>query len=122
MVIETGARSSTLREPDVAALRQRLMVARHLVAHAEASGTGDCRELLLRSRESYARDIDALLAERRELLETIAALRRVAVAAEAALAESRAKRQPERVATLVSALAVAGYTPRPTEVVPLTGQ
>ena len=56
--------------------------------------------------------MEALLDDRRELLETIAALRRVAVAAEAALAESRAGQQAKRAADLVRALELAGYAQR----------
>jgi hypothetical protein len=52
------------------------------------------------------------LEDRRRLLETIAALRRVAVAAEAALAESRAGQQAKRATDLVRALELAGYAQR----------
>ena len=52
---------------------------------------------------------DRATTDHRELVETIAALRRVAVAAEAALAESRAGQQAKRAADLVRALEVAGY-------------
>jgi hypothetical protein len=48
MLGETGARSSTLRERDIAALRRRVLVARHLAAHVEASATADCEAHLLR--------------------------------------------------------------------------
>jgi hypothetical protein len=109
MLAETGARSSTLREPDVATLRRRLLVARHQVAHVEASAAADCQGALAEARRTYVADVEALLEDRRELLESIAALRRVAVAAEAALAESRAGQQAKRAADLVRALEVAGY-------------
>jgi hypothetical protein len=109
MLTETGARSATLREPDIAALRRRVLVARHQVAHVEASAAADCRGALAEARRTYVADVEALLEDRRELLETIAALRRVAVAAEAALAESRAGQQAKRAAELVRALEVAGY-------------
>jgi hypothetical protein len=109
MLDDTGARPSTLREPDIAALRRRVVVARHLAAHAEASATVDCQGALAEARRTYVADVEALLEDRHELLETIAALRRVAVAAEAALAESRAGQQAKRAAELVRALEVAGY-------------
>jgi len=109
MLIETGARSATLREPDIAALRRRVLVAHHLAAHGEASATADRQGALEEARRTYVADIEALLEDRRELLETIAALRRVAVAAEAALAESRAGQQAKRAADLVRALKIAGY-------------
>ena len=109
MLTETGARSATLREPDIAALRRRVLVARHQVAHVEASAAAECRGALVEARRTYVTDVEALLADRRELLETIAVLRRVAVAAEAALAESRAGQQAKRAAELVRALQLAGY-------------
>jgi hypothetical protein len=109
MLSETGVRSSTLREVDIAALRRRVLVARHLAAHVEASVTTDCQRVLAEARRMYVADVEALLEDRRELLETIAALRRVAVAAEAALAESRAGQQAKRAADLVRALELAGY-------------
>jgi hypothetical protein len=111
MPTETGARSATLREPDLAALRRRLLVARHLAAHGEAAGTANCQGALDEARRTYVADVEALLEDRRELLETLAALRRVAVAAEAALAESRAGQQAKRAADLVRALQLAGYAP-----------
>ena len=109
MPSETGARSATLREPDIAAMRRRLVVARHLAAHGEASSAAHCRSALEEARRTYVTDVEALLEDRRELLETLAALRRVAVAAEAALAESRAGQQAKRAAELVRALQIAGY-------------
>jgi hypothetical protein len=109
MLSETDARSSTLREPDIAALRRRVLVARHLATHVEASAAADCQGALAEARGTYVTDVEALLEDRRELLETIAALRRVAMAAEAALAESRAGQQAKRAAELVRALEVAGY-------------
>jgi hypothetical protein len=109
MLTESGGRSATLREPDIAALRRRLVVARHLAAHGEAA-PANCRRVLEEARRTYVADVEALLEDRRELLETIAALRRVAVAAEAALAESRAGQQAKRAADLVRALQLAGYT------------
>ena len=109
MLTETGAGSLTLREPEVAALRRRVLVARHQVAHVEASATADCQGVLVEARWTYIADVEALLEDRRELLETIAVLRTVAVAAEAALAESRAGQQAKRAADLVRALELAGY-------------
>ena len=109
MLTETGARSATLREPDIAALRRRVLVARHLTSHGDASATANCPGALAEARRTYVADVEALLEDRRELLETIAALRRVAVAAEAALAESRAGQQAKRAAELVRALKLAGY-------------
>jgi hypothetical protein len=109
MLTETGARSATLREPDIAALRRRVLVARHQVAHVEASATAECQGALVEARRTYVADVEALLDDRRELLQTIAALRRVAVAAEAALAESRAGQQAKRAADLVQLLKIAGY-------------
>ena len=109
MLSEPGARSSTLRETDIAALRRRVLVARHLAAHPKGSTAEDCQGALEEARRAYVTDMQALLEDRRELLETIAALRRVAVAAEAALAESRAGHQAKRAAELVGALEVAGY-------------
>jgi hypothetical protein len=53
--------------------------------------------------------VEALFEDRRELLETFAVLRRVAVAAEAALAESRSGQMAKRTADLVRALETAGY-------------
>ena len=90
MTTDTSARSSMLREPEITALRRRLLIARHLAGTSvEASPMADRHELLLQAHRTYVADVDALLEERRHLLETIAALRRVAVAAEAALFESR---------------------------------
>jgi len=110
MTTETSARSSLLREPEITALRRRLLMARHQAAtSAEASLTADWHELLLQAHRTYVADIDALLEERRHLLETIAALRRVAVAAEAALFESRAGQQGKRLEALLRALEMAGY-------------
>jgi hypothetical protein len=109
MLGQTGARSSTLREPDIAALRRRVLLARHLATHVAASATVDCQGALAEAHRTYVADVGALLDERRELLERIAALRRVAVAAEAALAESRAGQQAKRAAELVRALELAGY-------------
>ena len=109
MLTETGARSATLREPDIAALRRRVLVARHLSSHVEASAAAECQGALVEARRTYVTDVEALLDDRRELQETIAALRRVAVAAEAALAESRAGQQAKRAAELVRAPEVAGY-------------
>jgi hypothetical protein len=109
MVTETGTRSSTLQEPDIAALRRRVLMARHLAARVAASATADCQGALEEAHRTYVADVEALLHDRRELLETIAALRRVAVAAEAALAESRAGQQAKRAADLVRALELAGY-------------
>src|SRR5437868_6526168 len=83
VLTETGARSGMLREPDIAALRRRVLVARHQVAYVEASATANCQGALAEARRTYLADVEALLDDRRELLETIAALRRVAVAAEA---------------------------------------
>src|SRR6266568_2727482 len=71
--------------------------------------TADWHELLLQAHRTYVADVDALLEERRHLLETIAALRRVAVAAEAALFESRAGQQGKRLEALLRALEMAGY-------------
>jgi hypothetical protein len=105
MLRESGVRSSILREPEIAALRHRVLLARHLAAHVETHGQGALQE----ARRTYVADVEALLADRRELLETIAALRRVAVAAEAALAERRAGQQAKRAAELVRALRIAGY-------------
>ena len=112
MLTETGARSSTLREPEIAALRRRVVLARHLAAHGQASPTADCHEPLREARLSYVADVEALLDERRQLLETIALLRRVAVAAEAALLESRAGQQGKRLEDLLRALETAGYAQR----------
>ena len=109
MLTETGARSAPLREPDIAALRRRVLVARHLSSHVEVPATAECHNALVEVRRTYVADVEALLEDRRELLETIAALRRVAVAAEAALAESRAGQQAKRAAELVRALELAGY-------------
>jgi hypothetical protein len=109
MLSQTGARSSTLREADIAALRRRILVARHLAAQVEATAASDCQGALAEARRTYVADVEALLEDRRELLETIAGLRRVAVAAEAALAESRAGQQAKRAADLVRALEMAGY-------------
>jgi len=110
MTTETSARSSLLREPEITALRRRLLMARHQAAtSAEASLTADWHELLLQAHRSYVADVDALLDERRHLFETIAALRRVAVAAEAALFESRAGQQGKRLEALLRALEMAGY-------------
>jgi len=108
MLSVTGA-GLTLRERDIAALRRRVLVAGHLAAHPNGSTSQDCQGALKEARRMYVADVQALLEDRRELLETIAALRRVAVAAEAALAESRASHQAKRAADLVSALEVAGY-------------
>src|SRR4051794_35929497 len=104
MLSEAGARSLALREPDIAALRRRVLVARHVAAHPEGSTTQDCQGALEAARRTYVADVQALLEDRRELLETIASLRRVAVAAEAALSESRASQQAKRAADLVRAL------------------
>lgn len=109
MLPETGARSATLREPDIATLRRRLLVTRHLAVHGESSAMPNSQGALEEARRMYVADVEALLDDRRELLETIAALRRVAVAAEAALAESRTGQQAKRAADLVRALQVAGY-------------
>jgi len=109
MLSETGAGSATLREPDIAALRRRVLVARHLAAHPEGPAMQDCQGALEAVRRTYVADVEALLEDRRELLETIASLRRVAVAAETALAESRAGQQAKRAAELMRALEVAGY-------------
>lgn len=54
-------------------------------------------------------DVDALLEERRHLLETIAALRRLAVAAEAALFGSRTGQHGKRLEALLRALEMADY-------------
>ena len=110
MLPETGARSATLREPDIAALRRRVLVARHQAAQGEASATANCQGALEEPHRTYVTDVEALLDDRRELLETIAPLRRVAVAAEAALAESRAGQQAKRAADRVQALKLAGDT------------
>ena len=109
MLSETVGRSSTLREADLAALRRRVLVARHLAAHGEVSAAAECQGALVETRRTYVADVEALLDERCELLQTIAALRRVAVAAEAALAESRTGQQAKRAAELVRALELAGY-------------
>jgi hypothetical protein len=109
MLSETGARSSTLRERAIAALRRRVLVARYLAAHAEASAAADCQGALAEARRTYVADVEALIEDRRELLETIAALRRVAVAAVAALAETRAGQHTKRATELVRALEVAGH-------------
>ena len=110
MTIEMSARSSMLREPEIMALRRRLLIARHLAGtYAEASPTADRHELLLQAHRTYVADVEALLEERRHLLETIAALRRVAVAAEAALFESRTGQQGKRLEALLRALEMAGY-------------
>ena len=69
----------------------------------------DWHELLVQAHRSYVADVDALLEGRRHLFETIAALRRVAVAAEAALFESRAGQQGKRLEALLRALEMAGY-------------
>src|SRR5687767_2814118 len=100
-----------LTEPDLAALRQRLLLARQPdfdddhVRHA-----ANWRALLAQARRSYAADVGTLLAERRHLLEDLAALRRVVVVAEAAVRESRAGGGAERLAELVRALEIAGYS------------
>ena len=112
MLTETGARSSTLREPEIAALRRRVLLARHLAAHVQASPSADGQGPLREARLSYAADVEALLDERRQLLEVIAVLRRVAVAAEAALLESRAGQQGKRLQDLLRALESAGYAQR----------
>ena len=112
MLTETGARSAPLREPDIAALRRRVLVARHQAAQGEASATANCQGALEEAHRTYVTDVEALLDDRRELLETIAPLRRVAVAAEAALAESRAGQQAKRATDLVRALELAGYAQR----------
>jgi hypothetical protein len=84
-------------------------VARHQVGAVEVSAKANCESALAEARRTYVADVGVLLDDRRELLETIAALRRVAVAAEAALAESRAGQEAKRAAELVRALEVAGY-------------
>lgn len=104
-----SARSSILRTPEIAALRRRVLMARHMAAYIGDSSPADCDRALREARTAYVADVEALLEERRYLLETIAALRRVAVAAEAALFESRAGQQPKRLQDLVRALQVAGY-------------
>src|SRR5438445_2684956 len=99
-----------MREPAITSLRQLFLIARHLARpYVEASPAADRNELLLQAHRTYVADVDALLEERRHLLETIAALRRVAVAAEAALFESRAGQQGKRLEALLRALEMAGY-------------
>ena len=54
MTTETNARSSMLREPEIMALRRRLLIARHLAGrYAEASPTADRHELLLQAHRTY---------------------------------------------------------------------
>ena len=47
MLPETGARSTTLREPDIATLRRRLLVTRHLAVHGEGSAMPNCQGALV---------------------------------------------------------------------------
>ena len=84
-------------------------MARHQAAQVESSAAAECQGALVEAHRTYVADVEALLEDWRELLETITALRRVAVAAEAALAESRTGQQAKRAAELVRALELAGY-------------
>jgi hypothetical protein len=108
---ETGEQALRLRASDIAALRRRILVARHQATHVEVSAKAHCERALAEAHRTYVVDVEVLLEDRRELLETIAGLRRVAVAAEAALAESRAGKQAKRATELVRALEVTGYGP-----------
>ena len=106
---EADERSLRLRAPEIAALRRRVLVARHQMSYVEVPANANCERTLAEAHRTYVTDVEILLEDRRELLETIAALRRVAVTAEAALAESRVGQQAKRAAELVRALEAAGY-------------
>jgi hypothetical protein len=102
-----------LDSTELAGIRRRLLLARNFSVRPRALPAEGWREMLEVAYRTYVADVAALLVDRRRMQEQLAALRRIAVAAEAALVEDHGERQEPALARLVEALKSAGYETTP---------